>query len=243
MKIQEQLIDLIGHTKKIDKFKLIRLEYENGNTIFDAIAEDKSVVVSGKFFKSIDNLNACIGLSDIDKMKTLLDLDEYRNGNVTFNYQGEVPCSMTFSNEHGDCNNTYRFMQAALLNRVMSKTIQKKEIDWAITVIPNQTSINRLYFQHQVHKDDPLLQIQTNNNNLEFLFGDESTNNGKMIFASNVNGILSASSTFPIKTILDILQLKGDKVMQISNHRMLCITVTTDIAEYQFLVNGKKMKS
>jgi len=71
---------------------------------------------------------------------------------------------------------------------------------------------------------------------LKFYFGDHSTHAGNFVFQANVGGTLKREWAWPVKIIISILDLTGDKTMRISDDGIAEITVNSGLAVYSYKI-------
>jgi hypothetical protein len=147
----------------------------------------------------------------------------------------EIPVSLHFENSTGDFVNDYRFMNQQIINEKL-KTVKFKGASWDIELEPSLAAITRLKLQSQVHSEEPVFQVKTENGNLVFFFGDASTHAGSFIFEAGVTGKLKQVWSWPISQVLNILSLDGDKVMKIADAGAMMITVNSGLASYDYIL-------
>jgi hypothetical protein len=71
---------------------------------------------------------------------------------------------------------------------------------------------------------------------LKFFFGDHSTHAGNFVFHPGVTGTLKRTWSWPIKTVIGILDLTGDKTFRISDDGAAQITVDSGLAVYNYIL-------
>lgn len=117
-----------------------------------------------------------------------------------------------------------------------AKTVKFKGVNWHIEFEPTVAAIQRLKMQAQANAEEPNFQAKTENGNLKFFFGDHSTHAGNFVFQPSVTGVLKRSWAWPVKTVVSILDLTGDKVMRISDDGAAQITVDSGLAVYNYII-------
>jgi hypothetical protein len=90
--------------------------------------------------------------------------------------------------------------------------------------------------QAQAHNEEVSFQVKTENNDLAFLFGNHSTHAGSFVFHTGVNTQLKRSWSYPIKTVINILSLTGNKTLSISDEGCIQITVDSGLAIYNYIL-------
>jgi hypothetical protein len=166
-----------------------------------------------------------------------LNLQEYKEDaklTVTRSSTGDLD-GIDFVNAGGDFRNNYRFMTSAVVTDKL-KTPKFKGVNWNIEFQPSVASIQRLRMQAQANAEEVNFTAKTENGDLKFYFGDHSTHAGNFVFHPGVTGQLKRAWSWPIKTVISILDLYGDKVMKISDDGAAMITVDSGLATYNFIL-------
>ena len=238
--MKDHLLDIVQHTHGlgvIDQVKIVGTEKE---TILEAIAENRSVILQAKFKGPIAEFVGTFGMPNLGKLNTVLNIPEYKeNAVITVSTQdknGEmIPVGVHFENKSGDFKNDYRFMSAEIVNDKL-KTVRMKQVAWNIDIVPSAASIQRLKFQASANSEENNFIAKTENNDLKFYFGDHSSHAGNFVFQSGVSGKLSKAWAWPVAVVISILSLPGDKTFKISDEGAAMITVDSGIAEYNYIL-------
>ena len=69
-----------------------------------------------------------------------------------------------------------------------------------------------------------------------FYFGDHSTHAGNFVFHPGCGNKLSRAWSFPVKQVISILDLVGDKKVHIASAGAAMITVDSGIAVYKYIL-------
>ena len=146
-----------------------------------------------------------------------------------------MDAGIDFVNASGDFRNNYRFMSAEVVSDKL-KTPKFKGVPWHIEFEPQAASIMRLKMQAQANAEEPNFQAKTEDGHLKFFFGDHSTHAGNFVFQPGVQGTLKRSWAWPIKTVISILDLTGDKTFKISDDGAAMITVDSGLATYNYIL-------
>ena len=238
--MQDILKDIVAHTHSLGFLPLVKITGTSQETLIEAMAEDRSVIVSAKTAAPVTEFDGVFGIPNLDKLKLHLNCEEYkenatievvkaeRNGNT-------IPTGLHFKNSAGDFQNDYRFMNTEIINEKL-KTVKFKGAKWDIEFTPIATSILRLKYQAQAHTEEPVFQVRTEDNNLVFFFGDASTHAGSFVFEANVSGKLKQTWAWPVVQVMIILALSGDKTMKIADAGALQITVDSGMAVYDYIL-------
>ena len=235
--MRDHLLDLVQHTLELGVIDLVKITGDDKETVIAGLAEDRSVVVEGKFANPVADFIGNFGMPNLSKLKILLNIQEYRENaklSITRRSTGE-PDGINFENATGDFKNSYRFMASEIVNDKL-KTVKFKGVNWHIEFEPTVASIMRLKMQAQANAEETNFQAKTDGTNLMFFFGDHSTHAGNFVFQPDVTGQLKRAWSWPIKTFISIMDLTGDKVVKISDDGAAMITVDSGLAVYNYIL-------
>lgn len=235
--MRDYLLDLVQHTHDLGCIDLVKIVGDDKATTISGLAEDLSVVVQAEFKVPVPEFAGTFGMPNLNKLKTLLNLQEYREHAklaITKRSTGE-PDGIAFENKHGDFKNNYRFMASEIVNDKL-KTAKFKGVNWHIEFEPSAASIMRLKMQMSANAEEPNFQAKVENGDLKFFFGDHSTHAGNFVFQAGVSGQLKRAWSWPASQVSSILGLTGDKVMRISDDGAAQITVDSGIAVYNYIL-------
>jgi len=238
--MKDHLLDLVEHTFDLGCIDLVKITGTAKETVIDGLAEDRSVVVQGKFLSPVPEFIGMFGMPNLAKLKILLNLLEYReNATITVSRQDrngeQAAVGLHFENSAGDFKNDYRFMTSEIVAEKL-KTVKFKGANWHIDFEPTIAGIQRLKMQAQANSEEPTFQAKTVNGDLKFAFGDHSTHAGEFVFQPAVTGDLKRAWSWPVKQVISILDLTGDKTVKISDDGAAMITVNSGIAEYNYIL-------
>lgn len=235
--MRDHLLDLVEHTLKLGCIDLVKITGDDKSTVISGLAEDRSVVVEGQYASPVAEFIGTFGMPNLTKLNILLNLQEYREGadlSVTRKDTG-APDGINFKNATGDFKNNYRFMASEIVNEKL-KTVKFKGVNWNIEFEPTIAAIQRLKMQAQANIEEVNFQAKTENGDLKFIFGDHSTHSGNFVFQPGVSGQLKRAWSWPIKTVISILDLTGDKTFKISDDGAAMITVDSGLATYNYIL-------
>ena len=235
--MRDHLLDLVSHTFDLGCIDLVKITGTDKETVISGLAEDRSVVVEGEFTAPVAEFIGTFGMPNLGKLKVILNTQEYKeNAKLALTRKATgAPDGIDFENASGDFKNNYRFMASEIVNEKL-KTVKFKGVNWNIEFEPTIASIQRLKMQAAANAEEVNFQAKTENGDLKFFFGDHSTHAGNFVFQPGVTGVLKRSWSWPIKTVISILDLYGDKVMRISDDGAAQITVNSGLATYNFIL-------
>ncbi len=238
--MKDYLQDLIQHTYGLGVVDLIKIAGTDQETQIAAIAEDKSVVVSGTLKTPLVDFIGTFGMPNLAKLKTILSFDDYDDNaiiNVTrVNKDGEdIPTAIHFETQSKDFVNDYRLMSKTIIEEKV-RNVTFKGAAWNVEFEPSIAGIMRLKKQASANSEEPNFTTKTDNGDLKIYFGDPSTHSGNFVFHPGVTGTLSRNWMWPVKVFLAIMDLPGDKTVRISDQGAAEITVDSGLATYRYLL-------
>jgi hypothetical protein len=239
--MRDYLLDIVKNTFDLGFITAVKVTGSDKVTQIDAVGEDRTVVVAAEFHAPVQDFQGLFGMPNLDKLKILLNLQEYReNAVITVNRQDRLgtgqmdAVGLHFVNAAGDFQNDYRFMTAEVVSEKLKTARPKKSPNWVIEFEPTVASLLRLKMQAQAHSDDRLFKVKTDKDLLKLSFGDHSTHAGEFVFHAGVTGQLKNTWCWAAKEVISILELAGDKIMRISDEGVAEITVDSGLAVYRF---------
>ena len=238
--MKDILQDIVAHTHQLGNIPLAKISSTSTETQIEAMAEDRSVIISAKTKSPVDEFEGIFGMPNLNKLDIHLKCPEYKEhakiSVVRAERDGDViPTGLHFENEAGDFENDYRFMSTEVVNEKL-KTVKFKGAAWNIEFEPTVTSIQKLKFQAAAHSEESVFQVKTDGSNLVFSFGDASTHAGEFVFEAGVTGKLKQSWSWPVIQVMSILALAGDKTIRIADAGAMQITVDSGLAEYNYIL-------
>lgn len=235
--MRDCLLDLVEHTFDLGCIDLVKIVGTDSATQIFAMAEDQSVVVLGEYANPVADFIGTFGMPNLNKLKTLLNLQEYReNAKLTIARKSDnTPEGINFENVAGDFKNSYRFMSSSVVSEKL-KTPKFAGANWHITFEPTNAAIQRLKWQMSANAEEPNFTAKTDGGDLKFSFGDHSSHSGNFVFHPAVNGQLKRAWAWPAKQFASIMDLTGDKTVQISDDGAAQITVNSGVAIYKYVL-------
>ena len=237
--MKDILQDVVAHTHNLGFLSLVKVSNDQGTAI-DAMAEDRSVILSASTHSPVGEFEGTFGMPNLDKLSLHLKNPEYQKDAkidvVKADRNGEViPTHIHFENTAGDFENDYRFMNKAIIEEKL-KTVKFKGATWAVTFQPSMASIARMKLQSAAHSEEPTFNVMTKSGNLVFSFGDASTHAGEFVFQHGVEGTLAHTWSWPVAQVQAILSLDGELTMSISDQGAMMITVDSGMAKYDYIL-------
>jgi hypothetical protein len=238
--MKDNLKDLIDHTHGLDGIDTVKIVGTDIETTLNAVADDKSVIINGTFKNPIADFIGTFGMPNLSKLKIIVGFDTYDDDATISVSRGSggdasIPVGIHFETKTKDFINDYRFMSKALAEEKV-RGVSFRGATWNVTFEPSVVNILRLKKQAQANSEEVNCVIKVENGDLKMYFGDPSTHSGNFVFHSGVTGSLTRAWMYPVKQIMAILDLVGDKTMRIADAGALEISIDSGIAVYSYLL-------
>ena len=238
--MKDNLLDLIEYTHGLGIIDLVKINGTATLTEINAIAEDKSVVVSGVTKTPVAEFIGTFGMPNLGKLKTILSFDDYdANATISMTQKqvdgANVPQAIHFATKNNDFVNDYRLMSKALIEEKV-RNVTFKGAAWDVEFEPTIAGILRLKKQAQANSEELNFTTKTEGGDLKIFFGEPSTHSGNFVFQPGITGTLSRTWQWPVKVFLSIMDLPGDKTVRISDQGAAEITVDSGYTIYQYLL-------
>ena len=238
--MKDYLLDIVQHTHSLGFISLVKITGDDKETTIEGLAEDRSVILKGKFHKTVPEFIGTFGMPNLDKLGIILKISEYASdAKISINTQerngADVPVGIHFENAGGDFQNDYRFMASEIVNDKL-KSVTMKDVKWSVEFTPTVASIQRLRMQISANSDEGTFIAKTEDKNLVLHFGDASTHAGNFVFQHDVGGKLDRGWAWPVDQVSKILSLGGDIEYKISDDGVTEITVDSGLGSYRYLL-------
>lgn len=239
--MKDYLQDIVQHTHSLGTIELVKITGTANDTVINAIAEDRTVIVEAKFKTPVPEFVGTFGMPNLSKLNTILNIPEYKeDARLSVNTQADsngvqVPSGVHFENKTGDFKNDYRFMTAGVVNDKL-KSVKFRGVNWHVDIVPTVASIQRMRFMASANSEETTFTAKTENGALKFFFGDVASHAGDFVFDNNVSGKLTKAWNWPVAAVISILGLSGDKTLKISDDGAAMITVDSGLVEYSYII-------
>ena len=237
--MKDILQDVVAHTHALGFLSLVKVNAEE-TTGIDAMAEDRSVILTATTHNPVTEFIGTFGMPNLDKLSLHLKNPEYQKDAkidvIQADRNGEtIPTHIHFENAAGDFENDYRFMNKAIIEEKL-KTVKFKGATWDVTVQPSVASIARMKLMSAAHSEEPVFNVKATEGNLVFSFGDASTHAGEFVFQHGIEGTLQHTWSWPVAQVQAVLNLDGDATMSISDQGAMKITVDSGMVKYDYIL-------
>ena len=238
--MRDHLLDIVKNTYGLGNIDLVKITGSAEETIVEALAEDRSVIVQAKMNGPVAEFIGTFGMPNLGKLNTILGIPEYKeNAKISLTKQdrnGEsVAVGLHFENAAGDFKNDYRFMSQEVVSDKL-KSVKMRTVTYNVDFEPAVAAIQRLKFMASANSEELNFTAKTEGTDLKFFFGDHSSHAGNFVFQAGVSGNLTKTWSWPVVAVISILNLSGDKTFRISDEGVAQITVNTGIATYNYLL-------
>ncbi len=237
--MKDILQDIIEHTRALEGVDLIRVEGTDQETKVIALAEDKSVAITGLFKNPNAEFVGSFGMPNLTKLSTIIGFDDYDNDSkinvLKKDRDGQqVPDTIHFETKDGSFVNDYRLMGSNVVSERVKEPKLATTITFNVEFTPTVASIQRLKKQASANSEETTFVTKVDGSDLKIYFGDHSSHSGNFVFEAGVTGKLARQWAWPIKQVLAILSLAGDKTFKISDQGLCEIVVDSGLAVYTY---------
>ena len=241
--MKDTLLDIIQHTSALGNIDLIKVTGTDTSTVINAVAEDKTVIITGTFKTPHPEFIGVFGMPNLGKLKTILGFDEYDDTSKismtrVMRDGVDTPDSIHFETLDKSFVNDYRLMPRTVTEDKVGN-VSFKGTTWNVEFEPAVANILRLKKQASANSEEPNFMTKVDGTDLKIYFGDPSTHSGNFVFQSNVGGSLTSKWLWPVQAVISILSLPGDKKYRISDKGASEIIVDSGLAVYQYLLPAK----
>jgi hypothetical protein len=238
--MKSYLQDIISHINALGNVDTVKVTGTDQTTTVNAITDDRNVMISGEFKTPSADFVGTFGMPNLTKLKTILSFEDYdaeSKISMTKNMRDGVlvPEAIHFETKNGDFVNDYRLMTKEVIED-MVKNVTYKGSGWNVEFEPSVANIIRLKRQASANSEEKVFTTIVKDNELRIHFGDVNTHSGNFVFETNVTGTLANKRQWPVKEVIDILNLAGDKTYRINDQGATEITVDSGLAVYKYLI-------
>ena len=241
--MKDILQDIVSHTHSLGFITTLKVTAE-ADTSIESMADDRSVIMNATTHNAVGEFVGTFGMPDLGKLAYHIKNPEYQKDAKIEVVQAErngetMPTHIHFENAGGDFENDYRFMNKAVIEEKL-KSVKFKVSTYDVEIEPNMASIARMKLMAGAHSEETVFQVKTEDNNLNFYFGDEATHAGSFTFAHGIAGNLTHTWSWPVAQTIAILNLDGDKTMSITDQGAMKISVDSGMATYNYILPAQQ---
>lgn len=241
--MKDILLDIVTHTHSLGFITMLKVTSDT-STVIESITETRSVVMTATTHAPVKELNGVFGMPDLQKLAYHLKNPEYKeNAKIEVKKEtrpeGVIPTYIHFENESGDFVNDYRFMSKSIIEEKI-KNVKFKGNSWNVEFEPSVAAVQRLKLMAGAHSEEVVFQVKTEQNNLNFYFGDLNTHAGNFTFQHGISGKLTHTWAWPVMETIAILGLDGDKKMSFTDQGAMKISVDSGLATYEYILPAQQ---
>jgi hypothetical protein len=235
------LQDIVAHTQSLGFITMLKITPDTDTTLIESVTDDRSVILKAETHEKVQEFTDTFGMPDLAKLAYHVKNPEYaRDAKITvetgIRNKETVPTHIHFENAAGDFHNDYRFMEKSIIEEKL-KSVKSKISHWDVVFEPSLAAIQRLKLMAgTLDADDRLFRVKTEDNNLNFYFGDLNTHAGKFTFHHDVQGTLTHNWAWPVEAVQKILNLDGDKIISITDQGAMMITIDSGMVKYDYIL-------
>ena len=243
--MREYLNDLVYHTNTLGVFDKVKISVENDVVHFEAVDDDKTIILNGKFKGNVKEFAGVFGISDMNRLGSLLNHPNFvhENAKLTIGTKDQdgvaVPTEINFENKE-----LYTKAQHRLASAEMLPEAKFKGTEWEVEFSPDKSKINEfLSFAAIENGREEYFMPKVENGKLMIYFGEQnaSTHSSKMCFATEVKKDISKDLYWKIDDTVAVLKLsKQQPVISITGKGALQIKVASEFGEYRYILRAHK---
>ena len=246
--LAETLTDILAHTHGLGFIEMMKVDSDSSETTIAAIADDKSVVISGTLKSPLAQLDGTVGFSRMAVLNGYLKYPKFAEDGSTIAIETterdgvDIPAEIRFSSDDGH-ESSYRFMHKDIVEEQI-KVPSFNGATWDVVITANDDIMKDLsYFNSVLGAFEPTFVAKTDaDNNLNFYIGSGPTDRATVPIAKGVNGALGGNLTWPLVQTLAILKLAtkaDDCTLSFSTKGVLKIEMETPVGTYEYLLPAR----
>lgn len=250
--MRDILIDLIKHTDGLGFLDTVRVTGSDESTLFDAMDNDRTVVMKAHTLTASDELKGEFGMSRFAVLKGYLKFAGYKTdeSKLTIRHRasenGEKnPEELIFSDGAGQ-KSVYRFMSADILQPVSNF----KGKEWDVSFVPERGKISEFsQLASILSSSENFFLVKTVKNedgtfDLKFVIGEEgsTTDHTVVTMVKDCGGEIKGELYWPITQILALLNLGLEENVSVDIMSRGALRVSMDSAHshYEYYLPARK---
>lgn len=242
--MRDALADVVKQS--IGLIDIIKITGKSDETRIQGVDEKKTLFVEAYLKEPIEEFEGAFGLTNLALLRGLLDFSAYRTDQATFAVKRRV---MTDDRETVEQLEFRDGRGAGADFRCMSpdRVPEQAEIQgvrWDVSVVTNKLKVAEFQQLASLYAEvDKSFGVKTENGNLLFFFGDESssTHRASMVFEEGVAGTLNAGLLWSAAQLLQVLKLAGPEPrLHITGRGVLAVEVETEHGSYKYYLRASR---
>jgi hypothetical protein len=250
--MRETLLDIVKHTGGLGFIETVKVTGSDDKTVIEAMDNERTVIIKGELLKAEPDLSGEFGMSNLSLIQGLVSSALFKGEGVSVDVKRRdrngksTPEEIGFNNTATKSSASYRLMATDLIPE------QAKFLgaSWDVEVDPSASKLKELQALaglYQQFESQFMVKTVVNDegkNELRFYIGDEgsSMHRAYLTIGEDVSGSLGGDLHWPIDKVLSILKLGAEEnlKLQFSSRGALQITMTSNQAEYKFILPARK---
>lgn len=220
-------------------FEVIKVSAADDATTFEAVTNDRTVIMKGKTKEAVTGLTGTFGLSNLSILQGILGLTAMRESDAVIEVNTDTsgePTELVFKGK--GARTVYRLMAGKAVPK--QPGFMKPAMD--VEVEPTKGAFVDFKEQASVFSSiGSKFKPEVTNDQLNFVLGETNSSNHNSQFAfSDVTGELTGSYVYPIGETLKALSLVniGECKVSFSGKGVMVVEVDTGLLELSFIFPG-----
>lgn len=250
--MRETIQDIVKHTGGLGFIETVKITGTDEETNVEAMDNDRTVILKAKLLSPESNLVGEFGMGNLSLLQGLVSNPLFRTDDATITVKRrerngkQVPEEITFINSEKKTSGAYRLMASDLI----PEQAKFLGVNWDVEIDPSQSKLKELqalaglYSAFESFFMAKTVKNEDGTTDLVFFIGDEgsSMHRASLVIAEDIKGSLGGDLHWPINQVLNILKLGADEnlKLQFSSRGALQITMTSPLAEYNFILPARK---
>lgn len=237
--MRDYLLDIIKHTLPLGAFTQLKVQSDNGATRITATEGERQVVLMARTHTPIPEFVETFGIPNLGLMNTLLNIPEY-DDTATISLQtkndgdAKIPFNIHFKNAAGDFKNDFRLTSRKIIEN-LEPELNLNVKQWPVKFHPDSNAIQRLKYQASANPEERVVEFSVGDGKILASVGDASSHSGNFVFHTGIDESANYTIVVPIQYVMGILNLVGDKTMQIGDLGLM-ISVDSGLANYEYVL-------
>lgn len=241
MVLRDQLADIIRQTTPL--FEKIKVRANDLGMTIHGHSADKMFFVVGRMKQASPELLGDFGIGSLPMLRDLLNFTPYKTDEASLRVhraerstEGSYVAELEFRDERGG------FAKFKTIDPSRIEDVNIQNIPWNITVTPNKANISELTQLANLFTEvDSNFGVKLQNKTLFVTIGTTGTHHQtSMVFATDVHGDLSQDDVvYSTKHLLAVLKNVASSEVQVSDKRVVGVTIETDYGTYNYYLRGK----
>ena len=245
--------DLVSYSVPLN-FSTIRVTSDKTKTLFEAVDEDRRVIMKATTKEPVAEFNGVFGMPNLKILKGYIEAFEKMSADASNNGKKVVIDVQNNNTDNPDLPTDIQFKMPGvstgvyrlqLLNLPTQPSLKSTPTWDAEIVQPTKSKISEFATFASILSDvEKNFSVKTDTDLLKFNIGDENASTSKVsfVFADGVNNTVNPQLYWRCSDFLSIMNLSAAAatVVRFSNLGVIQIGADSGLIEYSFLLPGAK---